>query len=156
MFKAPHLRGRAPETYSVVWLSSEFCLQEAEYRPKRTLQVLRYYCSNHVSLYCTRDRDRIKNPICHVKIFWSMRKEDPFFSFFFFWDANIVQTIIKRIFLPVAWLCLMEMRLDRYQSGGSLSNPRWSLTSYITWGNNITFLCFCLFLFVLSVWNGRF
>jgi len=36
----------------------------------------------------------------------------------------------------------MEMKLDRHQSGGSLSNPEQSLTTYITLGNHIIFCAF--------------
>lgn len=66
---------------------------------------------------------------------------------------GVMQTLLE-FFLQLG--CLMEMKLDRHQSSESLSNPRWSFANYMTGGNHITFPCFCLFLFALSVWNGRF
>lgn len=67
-----------------------------------------------------------------------------------------IQTLLEWIVLSAAHLSVMEMKLNREQSGGSLSSPRWPLTIYITLGNHTLSLCFCASLFALPVWNGKF
>lgn len=56
--------------------------------------------------------------------------------------------MLEWIVLSAARLSLMEMKLDKQWSSGSLSSPKWPLTTYIILENHPISLCFCVSLFV--------